>query len=88
MKTLTTVCLVFIVFNAPHSLKQIPCWCKILLGNKSDSDSDSDSDEDTHHGIAAVIRQDHNVDRRGVIGYTDSPFLRLILSAETRWRHM
>lgn len=42
---------------------------------------------DTHHGVAAVIGQNHNIDGRGVIGYTDSSFLRLIFSVE-RGRHV
>lgn len=38
--------------------------------------------DDTHHGVAAVIGQNHNIDRWGVIGYTDSSFLRFIFSIE------
>lgn len=41
--------------------------------------------DDTHHGIAAIIGQNHNVDGWGVIGNADSSFLRLILSVGREW---
>lgn len=31
--------------------------------------------KDSDHGVAPVIAEDHNINGRGVIGDTDSPFL-------------
>ena len=37
-----------------------------------------------HHGIAAVIGQNDNVNRRGVVGYAYSSFFRSILSGKIK----
>lgn len=31
--------------------------------------------KDSNHGVAPVVAENHNVNGRGVIGHTDSPFL-------------
>ena len=36
--------------------------------------------EDPHHGVAAVVGQDHDINGRRVIGHADPSFLRAILS--------
>lgn len=35
---------------------------------------------EAHHGVAAIVGQDHNVDGRGVIGDTDSSFPGFVFS--------
>lgn len=37
---------------------------------------------EAHHGVAAIVGQNHNIDGRGVIGYTDSSFLGFVFSVE------
>lgn len=38
-----------------------------------------------YHSIASVIAEDHNVDRRGVIGHTDSSFSGLVFPVSVKW---